>query len=57
MPGGILLRDLDIYSIVIMEDAHERSLNTDILFCLLRDVSFSLLANIRGFENWNEIQF
>lgn len=51
MPGGILLRDLDIYSIVIMEDAHERSLNTDILFCLLRDVSFSLLANIRGFEN------
>ncbi|EFX63561.1 hypothetical protein DAPPUDRAFT_67027, partial [Daphnia pulex] len=48
MPGSILLReslresDLDIYSVVIMDDAHERSLNTDILFGFLRDVSFSL---------------
>ena len=30
--------DLDNYSAVIMDEAHERSLNTDVLFGLLRDV-------------------
>uniref|UniRef100_A0A672PQL0 Pre-mRNA-splicing factor ATP-dependent RNA helicase PRP16 n=1 Tax=Sinocyclocheilus grahami TaxID=75366 RepID=A0A672PQL0_SINGR len=44
MTDGILLReslresDLDHYSAVIMDEAHERSLNTDVLFGLLQEV-------------------
>ncbi|KAB7499317.1 Pre-mRNA-splicing factor ATP-dependent RNA helicase PRP16, partial [Armadillidium nasatum] len=44
MTDGILLReslresDLDNYSAVIMDEAHERSLNTDVLFGLLREI-------------------
>ncbi len=46
MTDGVLLRetlregDLDNYSAIIMDEAHERSLNTDVLFGILRQVSF-----------------
>jgi hypothetical protein len=44
MTDGVLLRetlvsdDLDRYSCVIMDEAHERSLNTDVLFGILKKV-------------------
>lgn len=50
MTDGILLReslresDLDHYSAVIMDEAHERSLNTDVLFGLLREVSINMIS-------------
>ena len=58
MTDGVLLRetlregDLDGYSAVIMDEAHERSLNTDVLFGILKKVS---LAGCACFSAWHSL--
>ena len=58
MTDGVLLRetlregDLDNYSAIIMDEAHERSLNTDVLFGILRQVPPAPMPRTLPLHSW-----